>query len=188
MDMDKLAAEQLHADLEYLYALSQLSVAFLGFSAVVITVREISGGHGLGKHRVLAFKFMAEASLITVLFCLLPYLLNKLFGTLRWDLLSISLALLLTVWYISYFYRDWIIAKIPFTLWVKKIPFILWMNIIVGAGVILVLVFNWLILTETAQASIYIATLTFRFCWSGVLFAEVLAIFHRVQIDTRTPE
>jgi hypothetical protein len=96
----------------YLYGLAATAMAFIGFSAIVIVIRQTLGAE-LTEFQLLLTKFLIEHGFVAVFFSMLPLLLAlfEMPDDLIWRLCSGTAALVLTVWWTDYSVRRYPAAR-----------------------------------------------------------------------------
>lgn len=107
------------AESDYLSHLASLSLSFVGFSAVVVTLRGALGGELSDRHLRLVRLYIEGGLLVTAL-ALLPTLLNLLHvpDAVTWRLSSVAAASTFTVLLLIQFRRRRAIEPERFPLWV----------------------------------------------------------------------
>src|SRR5436305_3704879 len=107
------------AESYYLSRLASLSLSFVGFSAVVVTLRGALGGKLSDRHLRLVRLYIEGGLLVTAL-ALVPTLLNLLHipDSVTWQLSSAAAASIFTVLLLIQFRRRRAIEPGPFPLWV----------------------------------------------------------------------
>jgi lipid-A-disaccharide synthase-like uncharacterized protein len=110
------------AESDYLLRLASLSLSFVGFSAVVVTLRGALGGELSDRHLRLVRLYIEGGFLVTAL-ALVPTLLNLLHvpATVTWPLSSAAAAFILTVVLVIQFRRRRTLEPGRFPLWVIAI-------------------------------------------------------------------
>jgi uncharacterized membrane protein len=126
------------AESDYLLRLASLSLSFVGFSAVVVTLRGALGRELADRHLRLVRLYIEGGFLVTAL-ALVPTLLNLLHvpATITWPLSSAVAASILTFVLVVQFRRRRSVEPGPFPLWVIAIYGIstvavagLWLNVV----------------------------------------------------------
>lgn len=159
---------------DYLFHLSGLSLSFVGFSAIVVTLRGALEGKLSDRHLRLVRLYIEGGFLITAL-ALVPPLLNLLQvpDTVTWLLSSASAASIFTALLVIQFRRRRAIEAGRFPLWVVIIYAVsalgvasLWLNV---AGI-----------PFSPNAGPYAVVLTWALCIFGFIFVRTIEIFlHR---------
>jgi len=159
---------------DYLLRLATLSLSFVGFSAVVVTLRGALGGELSDRHLRLVRLYIEGGLLVTAL-AVVPTLLNLLHipGTVTWPLSSAAAAAVFTFFLVIQFRRRRSIEAGQFPAWVVIIYALsivavasLWLNV---AGVLL-----------PASGGPYAVTLTWALCVFGFIFVRTIELFlHR---------
>jgi hypothetical protein len=162
------------AESAYLSHLSSLSLSFVGFSAVVVTLRGALGGKLSDRHLRLVRLYIEGGLLVTAL-ALVPTLVDLLHvsGTVTWRLSSAVAASTFTVLTLVQFRRRRAIEPGPFPLWLVVIYAIttcavasLWLNV---AG-----------LPFPPNVGPYAIVLTWALCVFGITFVRTIELFlHR---------
>ena len=162
------------AESDYLLRLAALSLSFVGFSAVVVTLRGALGGELSDRHVRLVRLYIEGGLLVTVL-ALVPTLLNLLHvtGTVTWPLSSAAAASIYTFVLLIQFRRRRMIEPGRFPRWVVIIYAVsivgvvdLWLNV---AGIPFV-----------SSVGPYAAVLTWVLCVFGFIFVRTIELFlHR---------
>ena len=162
------------ADSDYLLRLASLSLSFVGFSAVVVTLRGALGGELSNRHLRLVRLYIEGGLLVTAL-ALVPTLLNLLHvpDTVTWPLSSAAAASIFTFVLLIQFRRRRTVEPGRFPAWVVIVYAVstvavagLWLNV---AGI-------------PFQPSVgpYAVVLTWAFCVFGFIFVRTIELFlHR---------
>jgi hypothetical protein len=159
---------------DFLLCLAALSLSFVGFSAIVITLRGALGGEISDRHLRLVRLYIEGGLLVTAL-ALLPALLNLLHisASILWRLPSAAAAAVFTVLLVVQFRRRRAIEGGRFPPWVIIIYAI---SLVTVAGL-------WLNAAGTPFAPSvgpYAVTLTWALCVFGFIFVRTIDIFvHR---------
>jgi hypothetical protein len=108
------------AESDYLSRVASLSLSFVGFSAIVVTLRGALGGHLSDRHLCLTRLYIDGGLLVTAL-ALLQNLLDVLHvpDCDTWRVSSAAAALIFTVLLLIQFRRRRGIEPGPFPLWVR---------------------------------------------------------------------
>jgi len=159
---------------DYLFRLATLSLSFVGFSAVVVTLRGALGGELSVRHLRLVRLYIEGGFLVTFL-ALVPNLLNLLHipDTITWPLSSAAAATIFTFLLVIQFRRRRAVEPGPFPAWVVIINAIsivavasLWLNV---AGI-----------PFPPSVGPYAVTLTWALCIFGFIFVRTIELFlHR---------
>lgn len=162
------------AESDYLFRLASLSLSFVGFSAVVLTLRGALGGELSERHLRLVRLYIEGGLLVTAL-ALVPTLLILLHvpGAVTWRLSSAVAALIFTVLLLIQFRRRRAIEPGRFPLWVVIVYAIstvavasLWFNV---AGI-----------PFSPNVGPYAIVLTWALCVFGFIFVRTIELFlHR---------
>lgn len=162
------------AESDYLLRLATLSLSFVGFSAVVVTLRGALGGELSDRHLRLVRLYIEGGLLVTAL-ALVPTLLNLLQvpDSVTWRLSSAAAALIFTFVLSTQFRRRRAIEQGRFPIWVVIIYAIsacavagLWLN---AAGILF-----------RPSVGLYAVVLTWALCVFGFIFVRTIELFlHR---------
>jgi hypothetical protein len=159
------------AESDYLFHLSGLSLSFVGFSAVVVTLRGALGGKLSDRHLRLVRLYIEGGFLVTAL-ALVPALLNLLHipDTVLWPLSSAVAASIFTILLVIQFRRRRTIEPGRFPLWVVVVYAVstvavagLWLNV---AG-----------MPFSPNAGPYAVVLTWALCIFGFTFVRTIELF-----------
>ena len=162
------------ADSDYLLRLASLSLSFVGFSAVVVTLRGALGGELSNRHLRLVRLYIEGGLLLTAL-ALVPTLLNLLLvpDTVTWALSSAAAASILTCVLLIQFRRRRMIEPGRFPPWVVIVYAV---SIVAVAG----LWFNVAGIPLPSNAGPYAVVLTWALCVFGFIFVRTIELFlHR---------
>jgi hypothetical protein len=161
------------AESDYLLRLATLSLSFVGFSAVVVTLRGALGGELSDRHLRLVRLYIEGGLLVTAL-ALLPSLLSLLHvpDTVTWPLSSAVAALVFTfVLLIQFRRRRSVEGRFP--------PWV----IIINVGSVVAVVSLWLNVAGipfTPSVGPYAVVLTWALCTFGFIFVRTIELFlHR---------
>jgi hypothetical protein len=162
------------AESDYLSRLASLSLSFVGFSAVVVTLRGALGGELSDRHLRLVRLYIEGGLLVTAL-ALVPTLLNLLHipDPVTWQLSSAAAASIFTALLLIQFRRRRAIEPGRFPLWVVVVYAIatvavagLWFNV---AGI-----------PFSPNVGPYAIVLTWALCVFGFTFVRTIELFlHR---------
>lgn len=162
------------AESEYLSQLASLSLSFVGFSAVVVTLRGALGGELSDRHLRLVRLYIEGGLLVTAL-ALVPALLNLLHipDPVTWPLSSAAAASIFTLLLLIQFRRRRAIEPGRFPPWVAIVYAVsgvavagLWLNV-VGVPV-------------APNVGPYAIVLTWALCIFGFIFVRTMELFlHR---------
>ena len=162
------------AESDYLLRLASLSLSFVGFSAVVVTLRGALGGELSDRHLRLVRLYIEGGLLVTAL-ALVPTLLNLLHipDTVTWPLSSAAAASIFTFVLVIQFRRRRKVEPGRFPLWVIAIYAVsiaavvgLWLNV---AGI-----------PFPPNVGPYAVILTWALCVFGFIFVRTIELFlHR---------
>lgn len=161
------------AESDYLMRLAALSLSFVGFSAIVVTLRGALGGKLSERHLRLVRLYIEGGLLVTAL-ALIPALLNLLHlpGSVTWPLSSAVAASVFTVLLLVQFRRRRAIEQGRFPLWV----------VVVYAVSILAVAALWLNVAGVpfrSGAAPYAIVLTWALCVFGFIFVRTMDLFLR---------
>lgn len=156
---------------DYLLRLAGLSLSFVGFSAVVVSLRGALGGEISDRHLRLV-RLYIECGLLVTALALVPPLLTLLHlrDTVTWQLCSAVTALIFTFVLVIQFRRRRTIEQGRFPLWV----------IIVYAGSAFAVAGLWLNAAGFPFApdfGPYAVFLTWALCISGFIFLRTIELF-----------
>jgi hypothetical protein len=159
---------------DYLLRLAGLSLSFVGFSAVVVTLRGALGGELSDRHLRLVRLYIEGGFLVTAL-ALAPALLGLLHvpDAVTWPLSSAAAALVFTIVLLVQFRRRQQVEGSRFPAWVVIVYAVstvavtsLWLNV---AGV-----------PFAPNAGPYAVALTWALCVFGFIFVRTIDVFlHR---------
>jgi hypothetical protein len=162
------------ADSDYLIRLASLSLSFVGFSSVVVTLRGALGGELSERHVRLVRLYIEGGFLVTAL-ALLPAMLDMLgvVPAVGWPLASAVAALIFTLVLVTQFRRRRAIEGGPFPLWVVAVYGIsvvavlrLWLNVV-----------GW---PQPPGLGAYAVVLTWSLGIFGFIFVRTIELFlHR---------
>jgi hypothetical protein len=162
------------AESDYLLRLATLSLSFVGFSAVVVTLRGALGGELSDRHLRLVRLYIEGGFLVTAL-ALVPTLLNLLHvpDTVTWPLSSALAASVFTFVLVIQFRRRRSIEPGRFPAWV----------VIINAISILAVASLWLNVAGVffrPNVGPYAVVLTWALCIFGFIFVRTIELFlHR---------
>jgi len=161
------------AESDYLSRLASLSLSFVGFSAVVVTLRGALGGKLSDRHLRLVRLYIEGGLLVTAL-ALFPALLDLLHvpDSVTWQVSSAAAASIFTVLLLIQFQRRRTIEPGPFPAWVTVVYVIaavavtgLWLNV---AGILF-----------SPNIGPYAFILTWALCVFGFTFVRTIELFLR---------
>lgn len=162
------------AESDYLFRLAALSLSFVGFSAIVVSLRGALGGELSDRHLRLVRLYIEGGLLVTAL-ALVPTLLNLLHvpDTIIWPLSSAAAGSVFTIVLVIQFRRRRSIEPGRFPAWVVLIYVLsivavasLWSNV---AGI-----------PFRPSVGPYAAVLTWAICIFGFIFVRTMEVFlHR---------
>ena len=156
---------------DYLVRLAALSLSFVGFSTIVVTLRGALGGQMSDRHVRLVRLYIEGGFLVTAL-ALVPTMLHMLgvAAAVTWPLASTIAALIFTWVLATQYRRRRAIEPGPFPLWVVVIYAIsavmvirLWLNAV-----------GW---PQPAGAGAYAAVLTWALGLFGFIFVRTIELF-----------
>lgn len=162
------------AESDYLFRLATLSLSFVGFSSVVVTLRGALGGNLSDSHLRLVRLYIEGGLLVTAL-ALVPTLLNILHlpETVTWPLSSAIAATVLSLVMLIQFRRRRSIEPNGFPPWVVVIY-------IVSIVAVAALWFNVAGVPFPPNAGPYAVALTWAICIFGFIFVRTIELFlHR---------
>ena len=162
------------AESDYLFRLAALSLSFVGFSAIVVTLRGALGGQLSDRHLRLVRLYIEGGLLVTAL-ALVPTLLNLVHvpDAVIWPLSSAAAGLIFTLVLLIQFRRRRTIEPGRFPLWVILIYVL---SIIAVAG----LWFNVAGFPFAPGAGPYAVVLTWALFIFGFIFVRTIELFlHR---------
>ncbi|MBK6632472.1 MAG: hypothetical protein IPG33_16325 [Betaproteobacteria bacterium] len=165
------------AESDYLLRLASLSLSFVGFSSVVVTLRGALGGELSDRHLRLVRLYIEGGFLVTAL-ALVPTLLNFLHipGTVTWPLSSAAAASILTFVLVIQFRRRRTVELGRFPPWVIAIYGV---SIVAVAGLWL----NVAGLPFPSSVGPYAVVLTWALCVFGFIFVRTITVFlHRAPL------
>jgi len=159
------------AESDYLSHLANLSLSFVGFSAVVVTLRGALGGKLSDRHLRLV-RLYIEGGLLITLLALVPALLNLLHvpDAVTWPLSSAAAASIFSILLVIQFRRRRAIEPGRFPLWVVIVYAV---STIAVAG----LWFNVAGFPYSPNAGPYAMVLTWALCISGFIFVRTIELF-----------
>ena len=162
------------AESDYLFRLAALSLSFVGFSAIVVSVRGALGGELSDRHLRLVRLYIEGGFLVTAL-ALVPTLLNLLHipDTVTWPLSSAAAASIFTFVLVIQFRRRRTVEPGRFPLWVIAIYAV---SIVAVAGLWL----NVPGIPFPPSVGPYAVVLTWALCVFGFIFVRTIELFlHR---------
>jgi hypothetical protein len=157
--------------IDYLMKLAAISLSFVGFSTIVVALRQALGSR-LSSFHLLLVRFFVETGLTVTAFSLLPPMLNAAgFETLFvWRSTSGAAALLSVVYLVSYILRRRRVEA-------GSIPLRIYVNYTISVVAILGLVLNAGGWQFTPRGAPYIIALTWFLLQSGLVFLQALPVF-----------
>ena len=159
---------------DYLLRLAALSLSFVGFSAVIVTLRGALGGELSDRHLRLVRLYIEGGLLVTAL-ALVPTLLNLLHvpNTVMWPLSSAAAASIFTFVLLIQFRRRRMIESGRFPMWVVSI----YATSIVAVAGLWLNVAGFPFLPSVGP---YAVVLTWALCVFGFIFLRTIELFlHR---------
>ena len=159
---------------DYLLRLAALSLSFVGFSAVIVTLRVALGG-GLSDRHLRLVRLYIEGGLLVTALTLVPALLNLLHvpNIITWRFSSAFAASIFTLVLLTQFRRRRMVEPGSFPLWV----------VIIYAGSIVAVAGLWLNvagLLFLPGFGPYAVVLTWALCVFGFIFIRTIELFlHR---------
>jgi uncharacterized protein YybS (DUF2232 family) len=159
------------AESDYLFRLASLSLSFVGFSAVVVTLRGALGGELSGRHLRLVRLYIEGGLLVTAL-ALIPTLLNLLHvpDKVTWPLSSAAAASVFTALLFIQFRRRRTVEPGRFPVWVVIIYAV---STVLVAGLWL----NVVGIPFSPNAGPYAVILTWALCVFGFIFVRTIELF-----------
>jgi len=159
------------AESDYLSQLASLSLSFVGFSAVVVTLRGALGG-SLSKRHLRLVRMYIEGGLLITSLALVPRLLNLLQipDSVAWQLASATAASIFTALLLIQFRRRRAIEPGPFPLWVLIIY-------VVATVAVAGLWFNAVAFPFAPNVGPYAIFLTLALCIFGFIFVRTMELF-----------
>ena len=162
------------AESDYLFRLATLSLSFVGFSAVVVTLRGALGGELSARHLRLVRLYIEGGFLVTFL-ALVPNLLNLLHipDTVTWPLSSAAAATIFTFVLLIQFRRRRAVEPGRFPGWVI-VTYAVSIAAVVGLWLNVVGIFF------PPNVGPYALVLTWAICIFGFIFVRTIELFlHR---------
>lgn len=159
---------------DYLLRIATLSLSFVGFSAVVVTLRGALGGE-LSERHLRLVRLYIEGGLIVTALALLPTLLHLIHvpDTVTWPLASAVAAFILTFVLVIQFRRRRAIEGVRFPAWVTIIY-------VVSVVVVTSLWLNVAGFPFPPSGGPYAVALTWALCSFGFIFVRTIELFlHR---------
>jgi hypothetical protein len=159
------------AETDFLFRLATLSLSFVGFSALVVTLRGALGGELSDRHLRLVRLYIEGGLLVTAL-ALVPTLLNLLQvpPAVTWPLASAAAGSIFAFVLVTQFRRRRAIEPGPFPAWVVVIYVL---SIVAVAG----LWFNVAGFPFAPSAGPYVIVLTWALCIFGFIFVRTIELF-----------
>ena len=159
------------AETEYLLCIAALSLSFVGFSAIVVTLRGALGGELSVRHIRLVCLYIEGGLLVTAL-ALAPTLLNilKIPDTGIWTLCSAAAAATFTIFLLVQSRRRRAVEAGKFPAWVRVINAV---SVLAIAG----LVVNAAGFPLEPSAGPYAVVLTWALCIFGFIFVRTIELF-----------
>ena len=162
------------AESDYLGRLASLSLSFVGFSAIVVTLRGALGGELSDRHLRLVRLYIEGGLLVTAL-ALVPALLNLLHvaDAVTWPVSSAAAASIFTILLVIQFRRRRIIEPGGFPPWVVVVY-------VVSAAAVASLWLNAIGIPFSPSGGPYAVVLTWALCIFGFIFVRTIELFlHR---------
>ncbi|GAA4403026.1 hypothetical protein [Quisquiliibacterium transsilvanicum] len=159
------------AESDYLMRLASLSLSFVGFSAVVVTLQRALGGELSDRHLRLVRLYIEGGLLVTAL-ALVPTLLNLLHvpGTVTWPLSSAAAASIFTLVLLVQFRRRRAVEPGRFPPWVVVVY-------VVSTAAVVSLWLNVAGMPFRSDAGLYAVVLTWALCIFGFIFVRTIELF-----------
>lgn len=163
--------------LTYLYALATISVTFVGFSALVIILRQTIGGE-MSRLDVLVTQIFIQLGFIVAAGALLPplLLLFSLPPGLTWRLSSLAAAVPSFLFAVTYPSRRHAASGV-------RTPPAIWIDVLILLVAALVLAWNGVGIGIEASPALFAAGLTAILFLSGWAYLQALNILLRPHID-----
>lgn len=161
----------------YLYTLATLAVTFVGFSVLIIMLRQAFGG-GLSPLEILITRIFIQLGFIVVAGSILPPLL-ALFGwpvSRIWRLCSLVTSIPAFIFAVTYPSRRRVASGV-------STPIAIWADVIVLTLISIMLFFSALGLGVEAGPGPYAASLTFMLFLAGYAYLQALKMLLRVHLD-----
>ena len=162
------------AESDYLLRLAALSLSFVGFSAIVVTLRGALGGELSDRHLRLVRLYIEGGLLVTAL-ALVPTLLNLLHvpGTVAWQAASAIAASIFSFVLVIQFRRRRAVEPGRFPPWVVMVY-------VISVVAVIVLWLNVVGVSFSTSAGPYAVVLTWALCLFGFIFVRTIELFlHR---------
>ena len=159
------------AESDFLLSIASLSLSFVGFSAVVVTLRSTLGGEISDRHLRLVRLYFEGGLLVTAL-ALIPALLNLLHisESVTWPVSSAVAASVFTVLLLTQFRRRRAVEGARFPPWVV-IVYVISLVTVVGLWV------NAAGFPFPSNVGPYAVALTWALCVFGFIFVRTIDIF-----------
>ena len=159
------------AETEYLLCIAALSLSFVGFSAIVVTLRGALGGELSARHIRLVCLYIEGGLLVTAL-ALAPTLLNvlKIPDTGIWTLSSAAAAAIFTIFLLVQSRRRHAVEPGKFPAWVR----------VINAGSVFAiasLLMNAAGFPLEPSVGPYAVVLTWALCIFGFIFVRTIELF-----------
>ena len=161
----------------YLYTLATLSVTFVGFSALVILVRQAFGGE-LSKLEILITRIFIQLGFLVTAGSMLPPLL-ALFGwpeSRIWRVASLVTSIPVFIFAVTYPSRRRRASGVA-------TPIAIWADVIVLTAITIMLFFSAFGIGVRAGAGPYAGSLTFVLCIAGYAFLQALNLLLRDHLE-----
>ncbi len=156
------------ASFDYLLRLAALSIAFVGFATIVVTLRRGLGGD-LSPFHILLVRIYVETGLVVAIGSLLPSLLN-LFGlqsTIIWKICSALAGLVTPAFLVMYIRRRAAVER-------TRIPLRVYIRYVLSAIAVIVLWLNVAGIGFASTGGPYAAALTWFLFSAGIVFVQTL--------------
>jgi hypothetical protein len=161
----------------YLYTLATLAVSFVGFSALVIMLRQAFGG-GLSKLEILITRIFIQLGFIVAAGAILPPLMS-LFGwpiPVIWRLCSLVTAVPSFLFAVTYPSRRRVASGVP-------TPITIWVDVLILTFIAIMLFCSAFGFGVGAGPGPYAASLTFILFLSGYAYLQALNLLLRGHLD-----
>lgn len=159
------------AESAYLLCLAALSLSFVGFSAIVVTIRGALKGELSARHIRLVCLYIEGGLLVTAL-AIAPTLLDllQIADTIIWRLCSAAAATIFAAFMLAQFRRRRVVEQGSFPPWVIVINAL---SIVAIAALLL----NAAGIPTTPSVGPYAVVLTWALCIFGFIFVRTIELF-----------
>jgi hypothetical protein len=161
----------------YLFALATISVTFVGFSALVIILRQTIGGE-MSRLDILITRIFIQLGFIVAAGAVLPPLLMlfSLPPSLTWRISSIAAAVPSLLFAVTYPSRRHAASGV-------RTPIVIWIDVLILLAAALILIWNAVGVGFEPSAGPFAAALTAILFLSGWAYLQALNILLRPHID-----